>query len=166
MDIQTIIEQLKLSENSEWEFKSALGGLPSSLWETYSAMANTDGGSIVLGIVEKHGKFEVQGVPDINKLQKNIWDCVQDRSCVSKNLLHNNDVYTLKIDNKDILVIQTPRAERRDRPVFRGQNPLTGTFRRYHEGDYHCDEDEVRRMMSDQRTQSCGTPKVYIPYAS
>ena len=154
MDIQTIIEQLKLSENSEWEFKSALGGLPSSLWETYSAMANTDGGSIVLGIVEKHGKFEVQGVPDINKLQKNIWDCVQDRSCVSKNLLHNNDVYTLKIDNKDILVIQTPRAERRDRPVFRGQNPLTGTFRRYHEGDYHCDEDEVRRMMSDQRTQS------------
>ena len=154
MDIQTIVEHLKLSENSEWEFKSAHGGLPSSLWETYSAMANTDGGSIVLGIVEKHGKFEVQGIPDINKLQKNIWDCVQDKNCVSKNILQNDNVYTSKIDNKDILVIQVPRAERRNRPVYRGQNPLTGTFRRYHEGDYHCDDDEVRRMMSDQRTQS------------
>ena len=124
MDIQTIIEQLKLSENSEWEFKSALGGLPSSLWETYSAMANTDGGSIVLGIVEKHGVFEVQGIRDIFKLQKNIWDCVQDRSCVSKNLLHNNDVYTLKIGNKDILVIQGASRGKTRPPGISGSKPI------------------------------------------
>lgn len=39
-------------EDNRREVKRATSGLPVSLWDTYSAMANTYGGVIILGIKE------------------------------------------------------------------------------------------------------------------
>lgn len=61
-------------ENSEIEFKSARGGIPASLWESYSAFANTDGGIIVLGIQEKNGTFTLDGLTEetVTRYKKNF----------------------------------------------------------------------------------------------
>jgi len=46
--------------------------------------------------------------------------------------------------------MEIPRANRRQRPVYVGQNPIKGTYRRNFEGDYLCDPEEVGRMLADQ----------------
>ncbi len=50
------------SENAAVEFKRARGGVPADFWPSYSSFANTDGGVIILGVREKDGKREIEGL--------------------------------------------------------------------------------------------------------
>lgn len=137
-------------ENRGLEVKSGRGGLPSSLWETYSAFANSEGGVIVLGVNEKeHGRLVVEGLPDAYKTIKDFWNMVNNRQKVSSNILTDRMAYVDQVEDKDVIVIHVPRAERTSRPVYVGADPRTGTYRRNFEGDYHCSLEEVALMMRD-----------------
>lgn len=142
-----ILVQLDWAEGDDLEFKSAQGGLPKSLWETYSAMANSHGGVILLG-VEDDGR--VSGVREPQKLKKAFWDTVNNRGKVNLNLCGDADLVEVPHQDGLILAIRVPQASRYQRPIFLGQNPLTGTYRRNYEGDYRCTEQEVSRMLSDR----------------
>ncbi len=138
-------------ENNRIEAKRATGGFPQSLWETYSAFANTIGGLILLGVEEWPDKsFHVVGVPDAAAYIATLWAQLNDPQKVSVNILAPGDVFTKTIDGKTVLLIQVPRADRRQRPVFLNGNPFTGSYRRDGEGDYHCTADEVRGMLRDR----------------
>lgn len=138
-------------ENSLLEVKSARGGLPNSLWESYSAFANSEGGVIVLGVKEntKDGSLYVEGLNDVHKMLKDFWNTVNNRQKVSCNILTDSMAIPDKIEGKDVIVIRVPRAERTSRPVYVGTDPRTGTYRRNFEGDYHCSIDEVSLMIRD-----------------
>lgn len=142
-----------IGEGQDKEFKSARGGFPGSFWETYSAMANSDGGTIFLGIREEneYGAVYADGLTEkqINDYQKILWDSVNNRGKVSRNLLTTAHVQVIDIEDAVILAIYVPRASRSERPVYLGPTPFGNTYRRSHEGDYHCTEDEVRRMLAD-----------------
>jgi ATP-dependent DNA helicase RecG len=70
IDFLKLTADLPWNECEELEFKSAKGGLPGSLWETYSAMANTQGGIIFLGVSDDGN---ICGITDIQKLKKDFW---------------------------------------------------------------------------------------------
>lgn len=53
--VASIIEHLRKlgSDDSQVEVKSAAKELPKSTWETVSAFANTEGGTLIFGIDER-----------------------------------------------------------------------------------------------------------------
>ncbi len=147
-----LFDELSLFEGADVEYKGAKGGVPASLWETYCAFANTGGGTIWLGVSQRGDQLDIHGVPDGQRALSDFWNTVNNRSKVSLNLLASQDVELVPLPDSDkaLVRIDVPRADRRQRPVYLGANPLTGTFKRNYEGDYRCTEAEVRRMLSDQ----------------
>lgn len=135
-------------EGLHFEAKSARGGMPRSFWETYSSFANTDGGVIALGISEESGRLKVNGVPDVPGTINNLWNTINNREKVSSNLLRDESVSTLVVDGMSVILVDVPRAERRDRPVFIDGNNRN-TFRRNGDGDYKCSVDTIASMVSD-----------------
>lgn len=140
----------KYKENNRIEAKKALGGLPESLWETYSAFANTFGGIILLGVEELPDKsFKTVNLPDPEGLIKKFWRIIKNKQKVSINILHDNDVRIINVGGNRIVAIEVPRANRHDKPVYIDGNPFIGSYRRNGEGDYHCTEAEVQNMLRD-----------------
>ena len=141
----------KYKENNRIEAKKAQGGLPRSIWETYSAFANTFGGYILLGVVENADKsFSSVPLPSPETLVADFWNSVNNTANVSVNILSERNVQIVESGGNRIVVVEVPRADRHDKPVYVGADPFAGSYRRNGEGDYRCTKDEVRAMMRDQ----------------
>ena len=138
-------------ECDDLEFKSAAGGFPGSFWDTYSAFANSEGGVIVLGVIERKGKFYIDNLSDeqIEEYTKDFWNNVNNRAMVSCNLLKTEDVVVEDYNGHKLMLFFIPRASREQRPVYRTSHPYNGTFKRNYEGGYKCTEKEVQRMFAD-----------------
>ncbi|MCG9624210.1 putative DNA binding domain-containing protein [Vibrio mediterranei] len=154
-DWQEIIADLK--ESSDIECKRAKSAAPKDMWSTYSAFANTYGGTIFLGITENDdGTFEVTGVNDADKIKKDIFNNLSNPQCVSVNLFEGDPdkfVQELNANGKTIIRVTVPRANRKQKPVFIKNNPKTGTYMRGHEGDSHVSDEALQHMFSEKGTE-------------
>ena len=151
MKSDAIKNLLVSGENAAVEFKRARGGVPADFWPSYSSFANTDGGVIVLGVREneKHER-EIEGLADVEKIKADLWNAANNPDKVSANVLFNESVYSVEVDGRQLVVVEVPRAERVDRPVFVGSDVFKGTYRRNGEGDYHCSRETVEGMIRDK----------------
>ena len=146
-DIKRMIDDW---ETEAVEFKRAKGAVPASFWESYSAFANTDGGVIVLGVAEDGNKHTVVGVTNAEKMVAEVWNVANNPQRVSANVLFNHQVYKVDCQGKTLVVVEVPRAERTERPVYVGRDVFRGTYRRNGEGDYHCSQEAVEAMIRDK----------------
>ena len=154
MNSAEILELLKYGEHINLECKKAESNLPKSIWETYSSFANTDGGVILFG-VEEHMKeidtdkrFSFVSIHNPEQRLKDFWNTINGEK-VSANILVDANVGTCEIEGATIIWIQVPQADYRLKPVYINGNPMKGSFKRNHEGDYHCTEEEVKAMLRD-----------------
>ena len=135
MKIEKRKELVTKSENAAIEFKRAKGGVPADFWPSYSAFANTDGGTVILGVREQDGKREIEGLLDAEKTVADIWNAVNNAEKISANVLFNESVYPVEVDGKQLVVVEVPHAERTVRPVCVGTDVFKGSYRRNCEGD-------------------------------
>lgn len=154
MTSQEIKELLKYGERISLECKEAKNEIPKSVWETYSAFANTCGGIILLGVVENLRELDIEkrfSFIDIKNPEiriKEFWDTVNSNK-VSSNILLDENVGVCNVDGSNIIFIFVPQADYKHKPVYINDNPMKGSFKRNHEGDYHCTEEEVKAMLRD-----------------
>ncbi len=155
MTDKEILGLLATGERGTLECKKADKNVPNSLWETYSAFANTNGGVILLGVFEDVAeqepakRFKITGVKDADRMCKDLWNTVNSSEKVNVNLLRDGDVQIVRVQGKDVIVVNVPRAECNLRPVFINNNMPRGSFRRGHAGDYRCPEPMTRMMVRD-----------------
>ena len=139
-------------EDNRIEAKEALGGLPESIWETYSAFANAEGGIILLGVEELPDKsLHALNILDPHWLIEDFWRIVNDPEWVSTNILTEENVQIHNVEEMQIIAITVPKADAQHRPVYIGTNPYRGSYRRCGEGDYRLTREEVDTMLAQRR---------------
>ena len=116
------------TEGLDTEFKSARSGMPSSFWESYSTMINTQGSIIVLGVAKKPIGLVWEGVPDAAQLLTVLWNQLKDRHKGNTNMLCDGDVRTVEDEGRQFVVMNVPHASRLQRPDF----PLPQSLRLSH----------------------------------
>lgn len=121
-------EQLK--ESNTIELKIAKDKLPSNFWETYSSFANSNGGTIYLGIEEvKNGDNKIVGVNNPTNIIKSIFDIANNTNKVSKNILSSDDIKLIEYKNKYLIEVHVRMATYLEKPIFLNANPYMSYVR-------------------------------------
>ncbi|MCL1811675.1 MAG: putative DNA binding domain-containing protein [Methanomassiliicoccaceae archaeon] len=150
MDLKFSGEYCLNEEGTYFEAKSAKGGIPLSMWESYSSFANSFGGTIALGLEEtEDGALVVKGVKDPEKVVNEIWNTVNNQQKVSRNVLKADDVEIVEHNGKKLVTVSVARADRHDCPIYINDRIDGGTFRRNGSNDYRCTKPEIAGMMRD-----------------
>lgn len=147
-----ILEFLEIGENQYIEFKKAEHKFPINALETISAFANTNKGYILLGI-EENKKNTVVGVSSPKKIIKELFNHMNNSNEISRNVINENNVYELKIDNKDIVVIEVPCVKYTNKPIYLKNNPFK-SYIRQGDGDFLANKETVEAMLRDSDTES------------
>ncbi len=143
--------------NDAEEAASAHEGLPDSIWKTYSAFANTNGGVLLPADPEgnKTGAHEGMQV-----FIDRVRSAASDGSAVSVNILpvlSDSPVCGTDAGGKSCASVTVPRAARKDRPVYVGKDPYTGTYYRSADEDRLCTACDVEAMLRDAAAQTQDT---------
>lgn len=118
IDIESIADLELLRESVDLECKLAAGrddqgALPEDFWPTYSAFANTEGGVVVLGVREKQQQFLLEGIANVAKVRKELFDGLNNRQKVSANLLTDASVREVALQgHPHFMSVMSPTTRR------------------------------------------------------
>jgi len=136
------------SEPAGVEVKSGADGFPTSVRETLVAFANTDGGTIVIGVDERAG-FALVDLLDIGRYRDRLVDL--SRSAVTPPL--QIDTEFVELEGKRVLMANVAPVAADQRPVYVTAKGVSGgAYLRTGDGDRRMSEAEIALMYA-ARTQ-------------
>ena len=149
MNAQDLVDELRRSglETAHLEVKSASGGCPTSVRETLSAFANTNGGTIILGLDDTTFRSTGIDAPAIR-------DALAGMAANDMTPPVRGEITIERIDaGAKVVVMEVPTSDPDEKPCYvttRGK--YGGSFIRLDEGDRRLTNYEVDRL-TEQRTQ-------------
>lgn len=143
---------LHLKGNKHVELMRAASEIPDSFYETYSAFANSEGGTIYLGIKEGNPNL-LQGVLNPEEQIKSLLSSLENKKKVSVNVLSSSDYKIRNINGKKIIEIHVRKATRFEKPVYLNGS-LGDSYKRVGEGDFRLNETEIQSKLIDRNPQT------------
>lgn len=145
-EVIEIIDYLKKykTETNKIEAKTASVDFPKKCYDTLSSFSNKYGGVIIFGLNEEKG-FEVEGVYDLNDLQKKISSLCSD----SMSPAIRPDILPLKYEGKDLLAVKVDEMIQNKKPCFyipKGLNK--GSYTRVGDSDEIMTDYEIYALQS------------------
>ncbi|NLW70280.1 MAG: ATP-binding protein [Eubacteriaceae bacterium] len=136
-------------EDTYIEAKASVGGLPESIWETYSAFANTKGGIILLGVAENKDKsLYLVDLPAAEALVMSFKNAAADKRVVSCNVMGKEDISIRNVNGNHIVILHIPKAKRCEKPVYIGKDPYSGSYYRLGESDMKMSREQVKKNLT------------------
>ena len=123
-----------MEEDVHTEYKEAKNTLPDDFWETYSAFANTDGGTVYLGVLENNQKpVEISGVKNAQKIKSDFFTTQSNTTKASVALVRDDNLEIFQTsNNKTVIKISIPQASYDLKPVFIKNTQSNAYLRRGH----------------------------------
>ena len=141
--------RLASTDLQEVEIKSGASGPPKSLAQTVSALSNSDGGLIILGVEER------QGFKPVPIDTRRIADALATACSQQVEPAIRAEITVVEFEGSPVVVAAVPALERARKPCFvKTQGLERGSYIRSHDGDRHLTTYEIHALISDR-----GQPK-------
>lgn len=140
-------------EDIHTEYKTAKNKIPEAMWETISSFANTDGGTIYLGVkeIKKEGalsEFIAVGVQNSQDMKTELLNQLKNKNKISYPIVLEEDIKVISVNEVDIIEISVPRADFHNRPIFIKGN-MKNAFIREGERESKATEDDLKAIIRD-----------------
>lgn len=136
---------LSLRESYDVELKAS-SDLPGAFWDTYSSFANTSGGIIVLGVAEGDPENTIIGVGNPQHVLNSLWNILSNDNKVSYRTVGNQDVTSITVDDKTVILVHVPEAPENIKPVYIN-GKVDNTYIRTGDGDRKANKSEIAAML-------------------
>jgi len=105
MEAEQLFKIISQGEGTQIEFKKAQDGLPVSFYETVVSFSNTDGGTILLGVLD-NGKIVGIDPQKETQLKKNIITTLNNRDSINPPIYVQP--FTVSTPDGTVMVVQVP----------------------------------------------------------
>ncbi len=146
-ELEAAVEKMRLAgtDLSEYELKSAKGGIPKETAESISAFANSSGGVVIFGIREGGGFHAVD--IDVKAVQAGAAQAARELVEPPQAI----EILVLKFEGKPIVVANVPEAPVKEKPCFvKKLGQVNGSYIRTGDGDHKMSLYEIDRFIENQ----------------